>query len=108
MSDLKLYIYLLKPTRLGMLTEGPTPAESASISRHAQRLAALAEAGAVLLAGRALVNDERTFGIVIFYAADDAAAEAFAQADPAVADGVMSAQALPYSIAFHSARLKLD
>ena len=33
-QDKLQFIYVLKPTRLGMLTEGPTPEERDTVSRH--------------------------------------------------------------------------
>jgi uncharacterized protein YciI len=42
---------------------------------------------------------DQTFGLVIFEAASEEAAQAFMRADPAVAAGVMTASLHPYSIA---------
>ncbi len=90
------FIYLLTPTRLEMLTAGPTPEEQAIVGEHLQHLQRLAQEGAVLHFGRTTNNDERTVGIVIFEAADMAAAEQVVRSDPAVRGDVMRADLLPY------------
>jgi len=46
--------------------------------------------GQLILAGRTEEPGDKTFGIAIFEALDEAAARAFMQADPAVAGGLMT------------------
>ena len=53
----------------------------------------------VLLAGRTNTRDESTFGIVIFKAESDEAAQAFVDEDPAVKAGVMTAMLFPFRLA---------
>ncbi len=93
------YLYRIQPVRLEMLTEGPTEAEAETLARHVAYLESQTEHGRVILAGRTQTADPDTFGIVIFEAEDDAAAEAVMKDDPAVADGVMHAKLFPYRIA---------
>ena len=62
------YLYLIQPTRMAMLTDGPTPQEDETVSRHFDYLKALADRGIIILAGRILNTDESSFGIVIFKA----------------------------------------
>ena len=64
--------------------------------RHLQRLVA---ERTVVLAGRTTEPGDRTMGLVIFEAADDAAARALMQSDPAVKDGIMTATLHPYAVA---------
>ena len=97
MSD-SCYIYLLKVTRLEMLSEGPTDEEAVVLGNHLDYLARLAEEGTVVLAGRTQTNDASTFGIVIFEADGDRAERVVAE-DPAVQHGVMTATLYPYRIA---------
>lgn len=99
MSEEKQFLYTIKPTRLAMLTEGPTTEESAVLSRHFNHLKTLTEQDVVIMAGRTQTADSDTFGIVIFKAASDEAAETILQTDPAVALGVMQAQLYPFRIA---------
>ena len=93
------YLYRIQPARLEMLTEGPTEAEAETLARHVAYLEAQAEQGVVILAGRTQTADPETFGIVIFEAEDDAAAEQLMADDPTVADEVMHAKLFPYRVA---------
>ena len=93
------WLYLLKPTRLGMVTEGPTPKEAEVVSRHFAHLEALTEKGVMILVGRTQNEDESTFGIAIFEAEDNSAAREIMESDPAVREGVMKAELYPYKVA---------
>jgi uncharacterized protein YciI len=93
------WLYFLKPARLGMVTEGPTPEEAEIVSRHFAYLEGLTEKGVILLVGRTQNADENTFGIAIFEAEDESAARAIMEADPAVVGGVMRATLYPYKVA---------
>ena len=57
------FLYRIRPTRLGMLTDGPTEREAQIVGEHFAYLRALTEHAAVLMAGRTLTADEHTFGI---------------------------------------------
>ena len=93
------FIYVLKPTRLGMLTEGATPEEVDTVSRHFAYFKDLTEKGVMILMGRTQNNDETTFGIAVFEAEDESAARRIMENDPAVLGGVMTATLYPYKIA---------
>jgi uncharacterized protein YciI len=99
MSDVTQYLYKIQPTRLGMLTQGPTPEEAATVAQHFAYLKGLAEQGVVVLAGRTLNTDESTFGIVILNASSDEAARVIMNNDPAVKNGVMCGELYPYRTA---------
>jgi uncharacterized protein YciI len=99
------FLYLLKPTRLAMLTDGPTPEEADTVSRHFAYLSDLTEKGVMILMGRTQNNDESTFGICIFEAEDEAVARRIMEADPAVVGGVMRAELYPYKIALMRGQL---
>ena len=92
------FIYVLKPTRLGMLTEA-TPEDNDTVSRHFAYFKDLTEKGTMILMGRTQNNDESTFGIAVFEAEDEAAARRIMENDPAVLGGVMTATLYPYKIA---------
>ena len=98
------FLYRIQPTRLAMLTEGATEAEAAVVREHFAYLKRLETAGVMLMAGRTLNVDERTFGIAIFAAESEAEAAAIMKDDPAVKHGVMRAELFPYRIALWSAR----
>lgn len=96
------YLYKLGVTRPAMLTEGPTDHETQIVSAHFERLKALTEQGVVILAGRTQTTGPDGMGIVIFNAADDDAARAIMESDPAVEGGVMHATLFPYRVALIS------
>jgi uncharacterized protein YciI len=93
------WLYHLVPARLGMVTEGPTPEEAETVSRHFAYLKELTEQGVMVIVGRTQNNDEQTFGIAIFEAEDESAAQRIMAHDPAVQGGVMRATLYPYKIA---------
>jgi uncharacterized protein YciI len=93
------YLIVLRPTRIGMLTEGPTTEEAAIVARHLEYLQAQARAGKVRIAGRTTEDNERTFGLVLLAAASEDEARAIMNADPAVAQGVMRAELHPFRLA---------
>jgi uncharacterized protein YciI len=93
------YLYRLSLTRPALLTTGPTAAEQATLGRHLAFLESLKERGSLILAGRTLTTGPETFGIAIFESEDEAAARAIMNPDPAVAEGVMTAELFPYRVA---------
>jgi uncharacterized protein YciI len=93
------WLYLLKPARLGMVTEGTASEEAETVSRHFAYLQDLTRKGVMILMGRTQNNDESAFGICIFEAEDESAARMIMEADPAVAGGVMRTDLYPYKIA---------
>jgi uncharacterized protein YciI len=101
------FIYVLKPTRLGMLTEGAMPEEVDTVSRHFKYFQDLTQKGIMILMGRTQNNDESTFGIAIFEAEDEAAARRIMESDPAVRGGVMTATLYPYKIALMRDQMSL-
>ncbi|WP_020656003.1 YciI family protein [Massilia niastensis] len=68
-------------------------------SKHFERLKQATDKGQVILAGRTSEALDKTFGLVIFEAENEAAARKFMQEDPAVQAGVMQATLHPYSVA---------
>ena len=96
------FIYRIRPARSGMLSDRPTEQEAEIIGQHFAYLKKLADAGQVLLAGRTLTTDERTFGVVVFSAASELLAQELVADDPAVRNGVMNAELLPFRVALWS------
>ena len=94
------YLYRIQPTRPAMLTDGPTDAESGLIKLHFKYLKSLTERGVALFVGR--TTDMSAFGIVVFEAESDEAAEAIMLADPAVAGDIMSGEWHPFRVVLHS------
>ena len=95
----KQFIYVLKLVPRLHDDKAWTEADKAIGSRHFAHLTAATKAGQVILAGRTLASGEKTFGLVIFEAADEAAARAFMNSDPAVAEKIMTAEVHPYLVA---------
>lgn len=99
MSEVSQYLYMIQPTRIEMLSDGPTLEEEAIVSQHFAYLRRLTDEGTVILAGRTLNTDDSSFGIVILSAESEQAAHAVMNEDPAVRSGVMRARLFPYRIA---------
>jgi len=93
------FLYVLRVTRPAMLTDGPTAAEAAVVGRHFEYLSELTLQGIVLMAGRTLTTDESTRGYVVLRAPDEKVARSLMAGDPAVAEGVMTAELFPYKVA---------
>ena len=88
------FLYLIHPYRHGFF-EKPTPEESAIMDDHFTYLKKAAEAGIVLLAGPCT---DDTFGLVVFRAENDEAANTFMFNDPSVRKDVMVAELHPMRI----------
>jgi uncharacterized protein len=98
------YLYRIQPVRLAILTHGPTETEAAVIRDHFKYLENLTGQGIVLMAGRTLTADERTFGIVVFVADSEEAATVLMRNDPAVSAGIMTAELFPFGVALWSTK----
>ncbi len=88
------YLYLIHPYRHGFF-ESPTPEEEVVLEEHFQYLQKAAETGTVLLAGPCT---DDTFGLVVFRAESDEAANAFMFNDPSVKKNVMAAELHPMRV----------
>jgi uncharacterized protein len=72
--------------------------DEAVLARHLARFKEAVKTGQLILAGRTPEPANKTFGIAIFEATDEAAARAFMEGDPAVAAGLMTAELHPFTI----------
>ncbi len=70
-----------------------------ALDRHFARFQNAIETGELILAGRTREPGDKTFGIAIFEANDEAAARKFMESDPAVVAGLMTAELHPFSVA---------
>ncbi|WP_308637868.1 YciI family protein [Paenibacillus silvisoli] len=95
----KQFIYLLRLVPSLHREENWTDEANAIVGRHFRYLKRHLEQGTLIMAGRTSPVDETTFGIVVFKAADMEAARAFMRQDPAVAEGVMTAELSPFHVA---------
>lgn len=95
----KQFIYVLHLVSRLIDDKAWTEADKAAVGRHFNRLKAAAESGEMILAGRTPESGDKTFGIVIFDAKDEAAAKKFMDDDPAVVAGIMTAELHPFALA---------
>ena len=98
MTEKKLYLYKIEPNRPEMLTEGGTAEEDQIMGEHFLYLKEKTADGTIFLAGPSFRSDGSGMGITIFEAADDLAAEAFMNGDPAVQKGIMKAEWLHFRL----------
>ena len=91
------YIYRLTPARAEMPTS-PTEEESRVIGEHFEYLCQAARARTVHMAGRTLGSDA-VWGICIFDAPDDDAAQHFMRNDPGIKQGVQLGELFPFRAA---------
>jgi uncharacterized protein len=91
-----VFLYTLRPTRLAMLTEGPTAEEQALAAQHWTYSQELLARGVLVFAGRTLARDAGSFAVAVVRASSPEAARAIAESDPAVAGGVFRAEVFPF------------
>ena len=94
----KQFIYVLKLVPRLYADSAWTKEDETVLERHFARFQNAAKSGQLILAGRTSEPGDKTFGIAIFEAADEAAARKFMEADPAVAAGVMTAELHPFAV----------
>ena len=80
-----------------------TKEDNAAMERHIIRFHEATKSGQLILAGRTREPGDKTFGIAIFRASDEAAARAFMKADPTVSAGLMTAELHPFAVGFEHA-----
>lgn len=95
----KQFIYVLRLVPRLHSDAAWTKEDEMVISRHLTRFKHAIEKGELILAGRTKEPGDKTFGIAIFEAADEAAARAFMESDPAVVAGLMTAELHPFAVA---------
>ncbi len=92
MSEPLTFAYVLKPIRPDFV-DTMSPEEERIVEVHFEYLKRKLEEGILVFAGRCLDGE---FGIVIFRAESQQEAEAFMGNDPAVREGVMTAEFYPF------------
>lgn len=85
------YICFLKPNRVEMVTDAPTPEESELLQAHYKYLTELNDREILRLAGRTQNTGSETVGIFIFMAEDLESAKELVSQDPVIKNKVMSA-----------------
>jgi uncharacterized protein YciI len=97
MSKKLQFVYFLKLVPRLLDENAWTDEDSRIVERHFVRLKKLTKEGTVILAGRTLDADPK--GIVILEAGSEEEARSLMEADPTVAEGIMTAELFPYSVA---------
>ena len=95
----KQFIYLLRLVPRLYSDAAWTKEDNMAVSRHFVRFQHAIETGELILAGRTPEPGDKTFGIAIFEAKDEAGARKFMESDPAVAAGLMTAELHPFAVA---------
>lgn len=95
----KQFIYVLRLVPRLHSDAAWTKEDEMVIARHLTRFRHAIDNGELILAGRTKEPGDKTFGIAIFEAADEAAARAFMESDPAVVAGLMTAELHPFAVA---------
>jgi uncharacterized protein len=95
----KQFIYVLRLVPRLYDDKNWTKEDEMALSRHFTRFKHAIETGELILAGRTSEPGDKTFGIAIFEAKDEAAARKFMESDPAVVAGLMTAELHPFAVA---------
>src|SRR5205809_4168411 len=95
----KQFIYVLHLVPRLYADASWTDEDKKMLQRHFVRFQEAIKTGKLILAGRTSESGDKTFGIAIFEAKDEAAARKFMEEDPAVAGGLMPAELHPFSVA---------
>ena len=95
----KQFIYVLHLVPRLYADASWTGEDKKVLQRHFVRFQEAIKAGKLILAGRTSESGDKTFGIAIFEAKDEAAARKFMEEDPAVAGGLMTAELHPFTVA---------
>ena len=91
-----IFAYTLRPTRLAMLSEGPTQAELEVAAEHWTYSQQLLAQDIILFAGRTLTPTEDSFAICVIRSRSEAEARAIMEGDPAVRAGMFIGKLFPY------------
>jgi len=95
----KQFIYVLRLVPRLHADANWTEEDKKALQRHFVRFKEAIKTGQLILAGRTLETGDKTFGIAIFQAKEEAAARKFMEEDPAVAGGLMTAELHPFTVA---------
>ncbi|WP_226642656.1 YciI family protein [Mesobacillus subterraneus] len=97
--ELQQFIYVLRLMPEYLVESNWTNETNEIVGRHFESLKRLLAQGTVIMAGRTTTMDETAFGIVVFKAENQGEAERIMLSDPAVVEGVMTAELHPFRIA---------
>lgn len=98
LSNSEAFIYVLRPVPRLYDDKKWTKEDNAALDQHMIRFQEAIKSGQLILAGRTKEPGDKTFGIAIFRAPDEAAAKKFMESDPAVVAKLMTAELHPFSV----------
>ncbi|MGD6968249.1 YciI family protein [Rossellomorea vietnamensis] len=93
------FLYKLKLVDRWTTEENWTDKENDIVARHFRYLTKLLEDKILIFAGKTKGLDSSTFGIVIFQAETEDEAVSIMNQDPAVKEGIMTAELFPFQVA---------
>lgn len=93
-----IFMYTLELLHPAIKTEGPTPTEAATVSRHWAHLQDLAANEQLLFAGRTLGVDDTGFASVVVRAESEEEARAIMDRDPGIREGLFRGHLYPYQM----------
>lgn len=93
------FIYKLKLIDRWTTEKNWTEKENDTVARHFRYLTKLLDDKILIFAGKTKGLDSSTFGIVIFQAETDDEAKSIMNRDPAVKEGIMTADLSPFQVA---------
>jgi uncharacterized protein YciI len=91
-----IFAYTLRPTRLAMLSEGPTHAELAIAAEHWTYSQQLLAEDIMIFAGRTLGASDDAFAICVIRSATEQEARAIMEGDPVIQAGMFIGKLFPY------------
>lgn len=96
--------YLYKLSLISELVDEKnwTEKENAIVAEHFSTLQHLLKENTLIMAGRTMNNDESAFGIVVIQTNSEEEATAIMKKDPAVREGIMTAELFPYRVALYN------
>lgn len=95
----KQFIYILRLVPRLYSDSAWTKEDNMALDRHFARFQHSIATRELILAGRTREPGDKTFGIAVFQAKDEAAARQFMESDPAVVAGLMTAELHPFAVA---------
>lgn len=95
----KQFIYVLRLVPRLHSDSAWTKEDEAVLTQHFDRFKRAIATSELILVGRTQEPGDKTFGIAIFEAKDEAAAKIFMENDPAVMGGLMTAELHPFAVA---------
>ncbi|WP_377890820.1 YciI family protein [Alkalihalobacillus sp. R86527] len=96
------YLYKLKLIPELVDANNWTEKENKIVSEHFNALQALLKENTLIMAGRTMNDDESAFGVVVIQTNSEEEAAAIMKKDPAVREGIMTAELFPYRVALYN------